>query len=214
MDNYSTAVHPSSLCLSLSTNTPSLSLSPTLTFSLHVSAFCLYAWDSAFDSPHHKLILKSSQPSKTSPPHSLLFSLLPNNNPLLFFPLFPFCPSLLFVMAENLDDGEFWLPPQFLDDVEDEITTPFQSNDDPLCLNNGDDAAFHFGSFAYAPPSDLSSPHRGSSETESGDEDDHLHRVAELTRRVACSTLDPDSKNPEKSTVYLKAAIFFGQVIN
>ncbi|MED6149241.1 hypothetical protein PIB30_060524 [Stylosanthes scabra] len=98
-------------------------------------------------------------------------------------------------MAENLDDGEFWLPPQFLDDNDDDETDSFPSNDDPLYLSSGDDSAFHFGSSTGVPSSDLSSPLSGSSETES-DEDDHLHRVAELTHRVAHSTLHSHSTKP------------------
>ncbi|KAL8152749.1 hypothetical protein V2J09_010509 [Rumex salicifolius] len=67
-------------------------------------------------------------------------------------------------MAENLDDGEFWLPSQFLTDTDDDTST------------NG----FN---------SDLGSPVESVTETES-DEDEFL---SELTRRMARYSLLQDS---------------------
>ncbi|XP_061376368.1 uncharacterized protein LOC133318397 isoform X2 [Gastrolobium bilobum] len=87
-------------------------------------------------------------------------------------------------MAENLDDGEFWLPPQFLTDDD----TSFVNNKNKLTvLNSKNDDAFDVVSRALFPY--LSSPVEsvvGSSETES-DEEEHM---AELTRRMAHSTLE------------------------
>ncbi|XP_061356460.1 uncharacterized protein LOC133300893 isoform X2 [Gastrolobium bilobum] len=100
-------------------------------------------------------------------------------------------------MAENLDDGEFWLPPQFLAD-EDMTATPFKPKDSPWNRNNCDDAVLFPSEFPYS--SNLSSPVEslggGSSETES-DEEEQL--VAELTRRVARSTLQTDFKTSDNS---------------
>lgn len=76
-------------------------------------------------------------------------------------------------MADNLDDGEFWLPPQFLTD-EDDDDTSFCNN---LTAQN----------YAVSRSLFFSS---SSSETES-DEEDHL---AELTRRVALE-LDLNNNN-------------------
>ncbi|KAJ1411237.1 hypothetical protein SESBI_21278 [Sesbania bispinosa] len=91
-------------------------------------------------------------------------------------------------MAENLDDGEFWLPPQFLTDDDDDDTI-----NNLTSLNHKNDDVFDAVSramFSYH----LSSPVEsvvGSSETES-DEEEHM---AELTRRLAHSTLELDLKN-------------------
>ncbi|KAK7390462.1 hypothetical protein VNO78_25768 [Psophocarpus tetragonolobus] len=71
-------------------------------------------------------------------------------------------------MAENLDDGEFWLPSQFLTDDDEDAS---------FCSKNPkNDDVFNAVTKSLFPY--LSS----SSETESSDEEDHL---AELTRRVA-----------------------------
>ncbi|CAJ1802000.1 unnamed protein product [Sphenostylis stenocarpa] len=95
-------------------------------------------------------------------------------------------------MAENLDDGEFWLPPQFLAD-DDVAETPFQEKRQPF----QHDAVLFPSEFPYGfPCSELGSPvdstASGSSETES-DEEEQL--VAELTRRVARSSLQTDTKS-------------------
>ncbi|XP_020232159.1 uncharacterized protein LOC109812577 [Cajanus cajan] len=74
-------------------------------------------------------------------------------------------------MAENLDDGEFWLPPQFLTDF--------------------DDASFEATAKTDAVSRTLVPYFSSSSETES-DEEEHL---AELTRQLARSTLA--SENPK-----------------
>ncbi|PIN01452.1 hypothetical protein CDL12_26041 [Handroanthus impetiginosus] len=80
-------------------------------------------------------------------------------------------------MAQELDDGEFWLPSEFLTD--DDLLTGFKTN--------------HFqatNSFGFN--SDLSSPVEsvmGSTETES-DEDDF---ITGLTRKIAHSTLQDSS---------------------
>lgn len=75
-------------------------------------------------------------------------------------------------MAQELDDGEFWLPSEFLTD--DDLLKDFKSD-------NTDGASFGFNS-------DLSSPVEsvmGSTETES-DEDE---LISGLTRKMANSTL-------------------------
>ncbi|KEH17273.1 hypothetical protein MtrunA17_Chr7g0240771 [Medicago truncatula] len=98
-------------------------------------------------------------------------------------------------MAENLDDGEFWLPPQFLsdDDGDDTITTKAKPSSFSLFNNGEDPLLFPYG-FAC---SDLSSPIdslAASSETES-DDDEQL--FAELTRCLSRSSLHVDSKASE-----------------
>ncbi|KAJ6362945.1 hypothetical protein OIU78_003187 [Salix suchowensis] len=109
-------------------------------------------------------------------------------------------------MTETLDDGEFWLPPQFLID-DDKVLMENNSNNN---LRNGSardvfgysktdygkslfplEFPCRLGSFGFS--SDLSSPVEsveGSTETES-DEEDYL---AGLTRQIAHSTLEEDFK--------------------
>ncbi|XP_050912715.1 uncharacterized protein LOC127127551 isoform X3 [Lathyrus oleraceus] len=120
-----------------------------------------------------------------------------------FKPLFSlFFSSLVsfssFAMAENLVDGEFWLPLQFLSDDEDGggLTTPsFSSKEKPSPLfNNGEDTLpYGFASFDFSSPVDSLS---GSSETESDEDEKHM---AELTRRMARSTLEVDYKASDKN---------------
>uniref|UniRef100_A0A5B7A8E9 Uncharacterized protein n=1 Tax=Davidia involucrata TaxID=16924 RepID=A0A5B7A8E9_DAVIN len=97
-------------------------------------------------------------------------------------------------MAANLDDGEFWLPPQFLTD--DDILMDYNngSNSKGDKFSRERDTGFYFpheysyGLGSFAPYSDLSSPVEsvvGSTETESDEED----YIAELTRKMAHSTL-------------------------
>ncbi|WOH11038.1 hypothetical protein DCAR_0830517 [Daucus carota subsp. sativus] len=79
-------------------------------------------------------------------------------------------------MAEELDDGEFWLPPKFL-------------SDDDLLMEFGNEKSGGFG--LTRPNSDLSSPGEsvmGSTETES-DEDEYLFG---LSRRLAKTSLNDD----------------------
>lgn len=98
-------------------------------------------------------------------------------------------------MAENLDDGEFWLPPQFLSDDDCDDTTTTKPKPSSLSLfNNGEDPLLFPYGFAC---SDLSSPIdslAASSETES-DDDEQL--FAELTRCLSRSSLHVDSKASE-----------------
>ncbi|KAI3474403.1 hypothetical protein Pfo_029264 [Paulownia fortunei] len=86
-------------------------------------------------------------------------------------------------MAQELDDGEFWLPSEFLTD--DDLLMDFKT--DHFKTKRSDDFSHGFGnSFGFN--SDLSSPVEsvmGSTETES-DEDDF---VTGLTRKIAHSTL-------------------------
>ena len=116
------------------------------------------------------------------------------------------CCNWSVVMAESLDDGEFWLPPQFLSDDDDDQessatnknngrnsfgSTAFQSGRPSFPLEFGT-----FGGF-----SDFSSTAeslKGSSETESDLED----IVAGLTLHMARSTVDDglDSDNAKVST--------------
>lgn len=86
-------------------------------------------------------------------------------------------------MAEELYDGKFWLPPQFLTD--DDLLMDFKNK-------RNDNFSFGFNGNSFGPNSDLSSPVEsvtGSTETES-DEDDYLSEVA---RKLLQSTLQ-DSK--------------------
>lgn len=79
-------------------------------------------------------------------------------------------------MENEIDDGLFWLPNEFLNDVYDEVEMKGQSK---------------FGVFGFGFGSELSSPVEsvvGSTENES-DEEDYLN---EMTRKLAQSTLDDD----------------------
>ncbi|XP_011019198.1 PREDICTED: uncharacterized protein LOC105121999 isoform X3 [Populus euphratica] len=108
-------------------------------------------------------------------------------------------------MTESLDDGEFWLPPQFL--IDDDTVLMEQNSDNNFNGSARDVFGYSktdsgkslfplqfpcgFGSFGFS--SDLSSPVEslvGSTETES-DEEDYL---AGLTRQMAHSTLEDDFK--------------------
>ncbi|GMI96468.1 hypothetical protein like AT3G54000 [Hibiscus trionum] len=97
-------------------------------------------------------------------------------------------------MAEVLDDGEFWLPPQFLTD-DDFFVDGVKATATTKNLKGGEslfpfEFTGGFGSSGFS--SDLSSPVEsvmGSTETES-DEEDYL---AGLTRQMAHSTLKDDS---------------------
>ncbi|MED6179962.1 hypothetical protein PIB30_005761 [Stylosanthes scabra] len=85
-------------------------------------------------------------------------------------------------MAENLDDGEFWLPPQFLTN-DDTPFNDFGYNNLTSLLNRQNDVVSRqMLSYPYSPVE--------SSETESSDEEEQYHhQIAELTRRVAHTTL-------------------------
>lgn len=107
-------------------------------------------------------------------------------------------------MADSLDDGEFWLPPQFLADDDDQKSCVGNKNTDQNRLGSttfqSGRASFplEFGTFGGF--SDFSSPGeslKGSSETESDEED----YVAGLTLRMARSTIDDgfDTDNPKVS---------------
>ncbi|GMI71380.1 hypothetical protein like AT3G54000 [Hibiscus trionum] len=103
-------------------------------------------------------------------------------------------------MAEVLDDGEFWLPPQFLTD-DDFFVDGVKATNNTKNLKDGESLLPYefpggFGSFGFS--SDLSSPVEsvlGSAETES-DEEDYL---AGLTRQMAHSTLEDDSRRIDAS---------------
>ncbi|RWR92081.1 hypothetical protein CKAN_02127400 [Cinnamomum micranthum f. kanehirae] len=94
-------------------------------------------------------------------------------------------------MAEDLDDGEFWLPSEFLADdnfmeKKKESGGGFE-NESRVCFPV--DFSYGFGSYGSA----LSSPVEsvvGSTETES-DEEDYM---AGLTRKMASSTLQDEDK--------------------
>ncbi|KAH8506054.1 hypothetical protein H0E87_013043 [Populus deltoides] len=108
-------------------------------------------------------------------------------------------------MTESLDDGEFWLPPQFL--IDDNTVLMEQNSENSLNGSARDVFGYSktdsgkslfplefpcgFGSFGFS--SDLSSPVEsvvGSIETES-DEEDYL---AGLTRQMVHSTLEDGFK--------------------
>ncbi|XP_027336508.1 uncharacterized protein LOC113850249 isoform X2 [Abrus precatorius] len=99
-------------------------------------------------------------------------------------------------MADNLDDGEFWLPPQFLTD--DDASFDNIHNNSLAALNAKNDDVFDSVSRTLFPY--LSSPVEsvvGSSETESDEEEQHM---AELTRRLAHSTLELDLVSRNNNT--------------
>jgi len=111
-------------------------------------------------------------------------------------------------MAENLDDGEFWLPPQFLsdDDDGDDTTTTKPKPSSFSLFNNGEDPQLFPYGFAC---SDLSSPIdslAASSETES-DDDEQL--FAELTRCLSRSSLHVHSEASENHNNNLVCILFF-----
>lgn len=84
-------------------------------------------------------------------------------------------------MEKNLDDCEFWLPPQFLTD--DDLLMDFKTNS-----VSEENKLFGYGFNPFGSNSDLTSPVEsvvGSTENES-DEDDY---VTGLTRKMARSTL-------------------------
>lgn len=92
-------------------------------------------------------------------------------------------------MADDLDDGEFWLPPAFLSDDALLLEKKLVS-DDAYCKT--DPVPYGFGSFG--PCSHLGSPVEsvmGSTETESEEED----FMAGLTLRMAQSTLLDDNRS-------------------
>ncbi|KAJ0027518.1 hypothetical protein Pint_35292 [Pistacia integerrima] len=108
-------------------------------------------------------------------------------------------------MAESLDDGEFWLPPQFLTD-DDILMDMSKSNNKKDAFDSEAEAtkplfpfefSYGFGSFGHS-SSDLSSPVEsvmGSTETESDEED----FIAGLTRQMAHSTLEEDFAGNHKT---------------
>ncbi|KAJ8624322.1 hypothetical protein MRB53_032852 [Persea americana] len=94
-------------------------------------------------------------------------------------------------MAEDLDDGEFWLPSEFLADdnfmEKKKVSGAGFENESRVCFPV--DFSYGFGSYGSA----LSSPVEsvvGSTETES-DEEDYM---AGLTRKMASSTLQDEDK--------------------
>ncbi|KAL3640685.1 hypothetical protein CASFOL_015653 [Castilleja foliolosa] len=91
-------------------------------------------------------------------------------------------------MAQELEDGEFWLPSNFLTD-DDDLLTDFETG--PLKTKASSDFSHGYVS-SLGFNSDLSSPVdsvMGSTETES-DEDDF---IAGLTRKIADSTIQDSS---------------------
>ncbi|XP_075637957.1 uncharacterized protein LOC142610118 [Castanea sativa] len=105
-------------------------------------------------------------------------------------------------MAESLDDGEFWLPPEFLTD--DDLAMEKYETDTHEATKGGllsfEFPYMGFGSFGTS--SDLSSPVEsvvGSSETES-DEEDYL---VGLTRQMARSTLADTALSSDKSKAWV-----------
>lgn len=100
-------------------------------------------------------------------------------------------------MAESLDDGEFWLPAQFLTD--DDI---FMDQGSIKRSNNKDGNGFSSHGFdLFGPSSDLSSPVEsviGSTETES-DEEDYL---AGLTRQIVHTALQEEFGKVDNGFLY------------
>lgn len=91
-------------------------------------------------------------------------------------------------MVEDLDDCEFWLPPQFLAD------------DDLKKGENNTSFGFGFQYGGFGSGSDMSSPVESVNETES-DEDDF---ITGLARKMAHSTLQDTAFEYNCSKVFLK----------
>lgn len=120
-------------------------------------------------------------------------------------------------MAEELDDCEYWLPPQFL--TEDDLLMDFNKAVSKDNGNNGMGLGRDFrvpqelgyGGFGAGPflssTSDLSSPVESLTETES-DEDDY---ITGLTRKMAQSTLHDSVYDHESNKVLLQyfSSFFF-----
>lgn len=104
-------------------------------------------------------------------------------------------------MAESLDDGEFWLPAQFLTDKDILMD---KGNINNSRNKGGITTGIGFTSYGYdlfGPSSDLSSPVEsvnGSTETES-DEEDYL---AGLTRQIAHAALQDEFVKVDHGFVY------------
>ena len=130
------------------------------------------------------------------PPARCIIPLLnpasPNNNPSFHFSITLSLSVLLMAMAENLDDGEFYLPPQFLDD--DVFPSDFP-------LDFPSDFPLDFVS------SDFSSPVE-SSEAESSEEDE---RFTDFTHRLPFSSLQLHS--PQKPKVLTLTLSLFSTLL-
>lgn len=109
-------------------------------------------------------------------------------------------------MAEELDDCEYWLPPQFL--TEDDLLMDFKKgaskgNEKGMGLGRdfGVPQELGYGGFGafLSSTSDLSSPVESLTETES-DEDDF---ITGLTRKMAQSTLHDSVYDHENTKVLL-----------
>ncbi|KDP24529.1 hypothetical protein JCGZ_25093 [Jatropha curcas] len=112
-------------------------------------------------------------------------------------------------MAESLDDGEFWLPPQILTDDDIFVDNKKNSDVDKSNLKSYKDFFgsetefskpfvpfdFPYGFGYFGVSSDLSSPVESVvGSTEESDEEDYM---AGVTCRMARSTLDDDSRGKE-----------------
>ncbi|KAF8031972.1 hypothetical protein BT93_D1015 [Corymbia citriodora subsp. variegata] len=97
-------------------------------------------------------------------------------------------------MLDALDDGEFWLPPQFLADGGDDDDGCFPAAAEKKGLDPGSHPCCGFGYSGLSSPVESSF---GSTETESDEED---FFIADLTRRMAGSALGGDAlKKPNFS---------------
>ncbi|XP_030532005.1 uncharacterized protein LOC115742055 [Rhodamnia argentea] len=100
-------------------------------------------------------------------------------------------------MAESIDDGEFWLPPQFLSDADELLVFPERRFPGPSwgAAAAHASAATAFPSFELAGglgrSPDLGSPVE-SVEGSTEDWSDEGEHIADLTRKVAQSTLEDD----------------------
>lgn len=112
-------------------------------------------------------------------------------------------------MAESLDDGEFWLPPKFLNDDDLFLEEKCGGND----VKNGRHGVglypfeFPLGFGPFGVPSDLGSPVEslvGSSETESDEEE----YIAGLTHQMKRSTLE-DGFGLDNSHVWVGCHVSF-----
>ncbi|CAL0302663.1 unnamed protein product [Lupinus luteus] len=109
-------------------------------------------------------------------------------------------------MVENLDDGEFWLPSQFLSDDET-FESPKAKNNFNNVVSSVEETLFssEFGyGGLFGVPSYRSSPFSVSSETESDEEEQQ--QIAEFNRLTVRSNLESDFNNTNKS----KSNLFSG----
>eukprot|EP01018_Ginkgo_biloba_P034395 Gb_34578 [translate_table: standard] len=105
---------------------------------------------------------------------------------------------MAFQCSQNLDDGELWLPSDFLSDESPPKERLMQNNNKPQFPY---EFPYEWSSFGLPLDSSYNSPVEsvvGSTETESDEEDDYM---AGLAQQIAHSMLDDDENNDMKQTL-------------